>query len=114
MAETRKSTPKEKTAKAKEEMLKDLDKRLDSELADTFPASDPRPVRRPQFMPPSAATPSMTSPAIRKRAVRRKRGGQSAKASLVTLKAELQRTQKAAIRSGFGNCSARRADRFPL
>jgi hypothetical protein len=47
MAETRKSTPKEKTAKAKEEMLKDLDKRLDSELADTFPASDPPSLTQP-------------------------------------------------------------------
>jgi len=47
MAETSKSTPKEKTAKAKEEMLKDLDKRLDSELADTFPASDPPSLTQP-------------------------------------------------------------------
>jgi hypothetical protein len=47
MAETSISTLNEKTAKAKEEMLKDLDKRLESELADTFPASDPLSLTQP-------------------------------------------------------------------
>ena len=47
MAETSISTLNEKTAKAKEETLKDLDKRLESELADTFPASDPPSLTQP-------------------------------------------------------------------
>ena len=41
MAETSKSTPKEKAAKTKEEAHNEQDELLNRELEDSFPASDP-------------------------------------------------------------------------
>ena len=62
-----------------------------------------------QVVPVTAAAPSMTTPATRKRAVRSSKGGQSASASFVTLKAELHKRQNVAIRTGSGNAIASEA-----
>jgi hypothetical protein len=47
MAETSKSTTKEKAAKTKKETHKDQEKLLNRELEDSFPASDPPSLTQP-------------------------------------------------------------------